>query len=62
MWTVISFLDVGKCKTNQFIIIYFEKGSLLKMNLVLEMLSFRYLRDFFIYSFNKCMVDSLHDD
>lgn len=59
---VISFLDVGKCKTNPFIIIYFEKESLLKMNFVLEMLSFSYLRDFFIYSFNICMMDSLHDD
>lgn len=57
---VISFLDTGKYKTNQFIIIYFEKGSLQNMNLVLEVLSFRY--DFFIYSFNKRKVDSLHDD
>lgn len=59
---MISFLDIGKYKTNQFIIIYFEKGSLQNMNLVLEVLSFRYLKDFFIYSFNKCKVDSLHDD
>lgn len=59
---MISFLDIGKYKTNQFIIIYFEKGSLQNMNLVLEVLSFRYLKDFFIHSFNKCKVDSLHDD
>lgn len=45
---VISFINVGKYKADQciIVIIVLEKGNLETMNLVLEMLSFRCLRGF----------------
>lgn len=47
-WMVVSFIDVGKYKTDQFfIIMFFEMGNVETMNLVLEMLSF--LRDFHLF-------------
>lgn len=49
-WMVMSFIDVGKYKTDRFIIIiFFEMGNVETMNLVLEMLSFRFLRDFHLF-------------